>query len=314
MYIKIALFIAVILQFVAAAFAVSLIRKTKYNISWILVTIGFLLMAARRFYELMQIFKSSREVQVDLVNSWMAVLISVLMFVGAIYIRRIFNIQERIDALRKLNESKVLAAILRTEEKSRQEFSKELHDGMGPLLSSVKMSMSAINKSKIDTFNLEIIRHAEQNIDEAITAVKEISNNLSPHILKNFGLHKAIQNFKERFEASENLDIRLSSNLEEKRFDYNTEITLYRIICELIANTIQHASATKIDIQLFHRKNELELIYSDNGKGFDIEASDGTSSGMGLPNIYSRIKSLNGSIDMYSQPDEGFNIKIIVST
>ncbi len=312
MYIKIALFISVILQFIAAAIAISLIRRTRYNISWILITLGFLLMAARRFYELIQIFHSTEGLKTGLISSWMAVLISLLMCVGVIFIRQIFNIQERIDSLRKQNESKVLSAIIRTEEKSRQEFSKELHDGMGPLLSGVKMSVSAIDKSKIDASNLEIIELTEQNIDEAITAVKEISNNLSPHILKNFGLNKAVETFTDRFSSRENLDIRLSSNIENKRFDYDTEIFIYRIICELIANTIKHASATKIDINIFYRKNELELIYADNGIGFDVEAAESESSGMGLSNIHSRIKSLNGSIDIFSHPEEGFNLKIIV--
>ncbi len=312
MYIKVALFASVILQFIAAAYAISLIRRTKYNISWILITLGFLLMAARRFYELIQIFHNSEELKIGLISSWMAVLISLLMFVGVIYIRQIFNIQERIDLLRKQNESKVLSAIIRTEEKARQDFSKELHDGLGPLLSGVKMSVSAIDKSKIDASNLEIIEHTEQNIDEAITVVKEISNNLSPHILKNFGLHKAVVTFIERFSTRENLDIRLSSDIGEKRFDYNTEIILYRIICELIANTIKHASATKIDINLSHHKNELELIYTDNGIGFDIEAIETSSPGMGLSNIRSRIKSLNGNIDIFSQPEEGFNLKIVI--
>ncbi len=312
MYIKIALFISVILQFIAAAIAISLIRRTRYNISWILITLGFLLMAARRFYELIQIFHSTEELKTGLISSWMAVLISLLMCVGVIYIRQIFNIQERIDSLRKQNESKVLSAIIRTEEKSRQEFSKELHDGLGPLLSGVKMSVSAIDKTKIDSSNLEIIERTEQNIDEAITAVKEISNNLSPHILKNFGLNKAVETFTDRFSSRENLDIRLSSNIEKKRFDYDTEIFIYRIICELIANTIKHASATKIDINIFYRKNELELIYSDNGIGFDVEAAESESSGMGLSNIHSRIKSLDGSIDIFSHPEEGFNLKIIV--
>jgi signal transduction histidine kinase len=313
MYIKIALFVSVLLQFIAAAYAISLIRRTKYNISWILITLGFLLMAARRFYELIHIFQDVSKLRIGLISSWIAVLISLLMFGGVIYIRRIFNIQDRIEQLRKQNESKILSAIIRTEEKARQEFSKELHDGLGPLLAGVKMSISAIDKSKIDASNLEIIGHTEQNIDEAITVVKEISNNLSPHILKNFGLHKAVVTFIERFGTIENLDIRLSSDIEVKRFDYNTEIILYRIICELIANTMKHASATKIDISLFHRGNNLELLYSDNGIGFDIEAIETSSPGMGLSSIQSRIKSLNGSIDLFSHPEEGFNLKIIVS-
>jgi signal transduction histidine kinase len=309
MFIELALLISVILQCLAAAYAISLISRTKYNISWILVTAGFLIMAGRRLYEFVQLL--DRNNNIGLVNSWMAVLVSILMFVGAIYIRRIFMIQERIDAMRKQNDSKILSAIIQTEEKSRHDFAKELHDGLGPLLSAVKMSVSAIDKSKTDASNLEIIENTERNIDEAITAVKEISNNLSPHVLKNFGLHKAVDIFAEHCK-SDKPEIRFSSNIEEIRFDYNTEIILYRIICELVANTIKHASASTVDINLFHRNGELELIYTDDGIGFNVEETENFSQGMGLSNIRSRIRSLKGTIEIFSLPEEGFNLKIVV--
>ena len=270
-------------------------------------------MAARRFYELLEIYRSEKIIEVGIISSWMAVLISLLMFIGVIYIKQIFNVQERIEIIRKQNESKVLSAIIKTEENSRQEFAKDLHDGLGPILSSVKMSVSAIDKSKIDTSNREIIEHTEQNIDEAITVIREISNNLSPHILKNYGLHRAVENFTDRFSASEKPEICISSNIQEKRFDYNTEITIYRIICELVTNSFKHASANRIDINLFHKKNELELIYSDDGVGIVVESLETKPTGTGLSNIFSRIKSLNGSIDIISRPDAGFNVKIAVS-
>jgi signal transduction histidine kinase len=313
MYIKIALIISVILQFIAAAFAITLIRKTRYNVSWILITIGFLLMAARRFFELIEIFQSGEEINEGLVINWMAVFISLLMFVGVIYIKQIFNIQERIDLIRKQNESKVFSAIIKTEEKSRQEFARDLHDGLGPILSSVKMSVSAIDKSKIDQNNREMIEHTEKNIDAAITAIKEISNNLSPHILKNYGLQRAVENFTDRFSTSDKPEIFISSNIQEKRFDYDTEITLYRIICELVANSFKHASAGRIDINLFYKMHKLELIYSDDGIGMDTESLETEITGTGLSNIFSRVKSLNGSIEVISSPNEGFNIKIVIA-
>ncbi len=310
MFIKVALILSVLLQFAAALTAISLLKRTRYNISWILISIGFLLMAVRRWYELTYIYNAEELIRKNLVGSWIAVITSLLMFAGVIFIRKIFNIQDRIEKLRKQNESKVLSAIINTEEKSRQEFSKELHDGLGPLLSSVKMSISAIDKTKVNQENKEIIEHTEQNVDEAIIAIKEISNNLSPHILKNFGLMKAIETFISRINAGEEKDILLESNLKEKRFNYNTEIILYRIVCELITNTIKHANASKINIDLFLKKNEIELNYFDNGIGFDHEEAQIQSTGMGLSNIHSRIKSLNGNIEIYSLPDEGFNLKI----
>ena len=310
MPIIIALVLSVILQFIAAAIAVSLIRRTRFNISWILISLGFVLMAARRLYELLELLRGNEVIQTGMVSSWMAVLISLLMFIGVIYIKQIFNIQERIENLRKQNESKVLSAIIRTEEKARQEFARELHDGLGPILSSVKMSVSAVDKTKIDPSNLEVISLTEQNIDEAINTVKEISNSLSPHILKNYGLHEAVDNLINRFQANENLTIRLTSNIRNKRIDYSIEIILYRILGELISNTIKHASARIVEINLFHKKNLFELIYSDNGIGFNLEDVETTTQGMGLSNIRSRIKSLNGTVDILTQPGEGFNIKI----
>lgn len=310
MYLKFALILSVLLQFAAALIALSLLKRTRYNISWIFISTGFLLMAVRRWYELAYIYNAEELIRKNLIGSWIAVFTSLLMFAGVIYIRQIFNIQDRIEKLRKQNESKVLSAIISTEEKSRQEFSKELHDGLGPMLSSIKMSISAIDKTKINEVNKEIIEHTEQNVDEALIVVKEISNNLSPHILKNYGLTKALDTFISRFNTSEELDIMLGSNLEKKRFDYNTEIILYRIICELLTNTVKHASANKINIDLYYKKNIIELIYSDNGIGFDIEKVETQNIGMGLSNIRSRIISLNGSIEIYSLPDEGFNLKV----
>jgi hypothetical protein len=109
MYIQIALILSVLLQFGASIIAISLIRKTKFNISWIMISIGFFLMAFRRLYELIQLLNANNNTE-TLISSWVAVLISLLMFIGAIYIRRIFNFQERINNLRKKNESYVLSA------------------------------------------------------------------------------------------------------------------------------------------------------------------------------------------------------------
>lgn len=310
MFIKVALIISVLLQFAAALAAISLLKRTRYNVSWILISLAFLLMAVRRWYELVYIYNAEELIRKNLIGGWIAVLTSLLMFVGVIYIRQIFNIQDRMDKLREQNESKVLSAIITTEEKSRQNFSKELHDGMGPLLSSVKMSMSAIDKTKVNRENIAIIENTEQNIDEAILAIKEISNNLSPHILKNYGLMKAIETFISRFNKNEDIDILLKSDLEQNRFNYTTEIILYRIVCELITNTMKHAKASQINIDLFIKNNRLELNYFDNGIGFDREKVQNQSSGLGLSNIYSRIKSLNGSIEIFSLPDEGINLKI----
>ena len=250
MLVKIALVISVLLQFGAFFITISLIKKTKFNISWIMISIGFFLMATRRFIDFLRLIDNKIGWESTPFDNWIAFLISVVIFIGSFYIRQIFNLQDRINRLRKENESKVLSAIIRTEEKERKKFSKELHDGLGPLLSSIKMAISAINKKIIGEQNEKIVNKTEYAINEAITTIKEISNNLSPHILERFGLEKAIKAFIETVGNDAKTKINLSSNLKGQRYDYNTEVILYRIIGELITNTLKHAMASKVGISL----------------------------------------------------------------
>ncbi len=309
MFIQIALILSVLLQFGATIVAIGLIRRTKYNISWIMISTGFFLMAFRRLYELILLINTTNNTETT-ISSWVAIMISLLMFIGTIYIRRIFNFQQRINNLRKKNEAYVLSAIIRAEEKERQEFSKELHDGLGPVLSSIKMAISAINKTILKDPNKKIIDKTELIIDEAIITIKEISNKLNPHVLENFGLEKAIKSFTDTIITGKEFEIAYSSNIKEKRYDYNTEVIIYRIIGELLNNTLKHASATKVDISLFDYGSKLELFYTDNGVGFNIERN--TDKGMGLSNIRSRIKSLDGKIEIHSKPKKGFFLKLTV--
>jgi signal transduction histidine kinase len=310
MFIQIALILSVLLQFGAFFITVSLIPKTRLKISWVTISIGFLLMAFRRFSELIAILNHIPSDDQTLFNSWLAVLISLLMFIASFYIRRIFNLQDRISKLRKENEAKVLSAIIKTEEKERQFFAKELHDGLGPIISSIKMALSAINKTSIGSSNEIIIEKSEQAVDNAIITIKEISNNLSPHILERFGLEKAIKTFIDNCMADKSLAIQITSNLEGRRYDYNIEVVVYRIICELVTNTLKHASATLVEVSLLHYTNKLEVFYTDNGIGFKIEDSE--NKGMGLSNIQSRIKSLDGEMEIHTKPNKGLFLKITI--
>lgn len=310
MIILFALILSVLLQFGAFFMTVSLIKKTKFNVSWITISLGFLLMAFRRLNEFVNIVTAESYGTETWINSWMAVVISLLMFIGSIYIRRIFKLQGKIDSMRKENEARVLSAIIKTEEKERKRFSKELHDGLGPLLASVKMAVSAINKDGMDSMNTTIINKTDYAINEAITTVKEISNNLSPHILEMFGLEKAIRSYIDKLILEKELKVNISSNLDKERFDANTEVTLFRIVGELYTNTVKYASASMVDISLVKADNKLEMKYSDNGRGFDLRREE--LKGLGLSNIRSRVKSLGGKMDIHTKQGQGFFLKIVL--
>ncbi|WP_372755375.1 sensor histidine kinase [Labilibaculum sp.] len=313
MILQIALILSVLLQFGAFFITIGLIPKTRFNVSWIMISIGFLLMALRRFVDLLELYASNPDKEAMLISHWMAVAISLLMFFGAFYIRRIFQLQNEIDRERKNNEARVLTAVIKTEEKERQRFAKELHDGLGPVLSSIKMCNSALFASVKNQEHQKIVGKTDQAIDQAILTIKEISNKLSPHILERYGLEKAIKTFFQELHITDRYQVQMNIQLHKKRFDYNVELILYRIIGELINNSIKHASASAIDLSLVLHPQKLQLMYGDNGIGFAPAIS--SSQGMGLSNIRSRIKSLDGNIEITSKKNQGvfFKIEIPIS-
>ena len=245
---KAALIISIVFQLVAAIIAFSLTRQTKFNISWILISIAFLLIAIRRILDLVPIYYKELQSEIYLIDRILGILTSVLLLAGVIYIRRLFNFLKRIDDIRRESENRVLQAIMQTEEKERRQFAKDLHDGIGPLLSNIKMSVSALDKTQINGFNLTVVDNINILINESITSLKYTSNNLSPHVLENFGLSSAVNSFIENINRLGQIDISFNSNIENTRFDSQIETNLYRIICELFQNTVKHASAGKVSL------------------------------------------------------------------
>lgn len=303
MLIKIALFLSVVLQFGAAIISVGLIRRTKYNISWILISMAFIFMALRRVYELHQAFSAIENSELASINAWTAVAISLFIFIGTLFICRIFDFQKQVDEIKNQQEAKVLNAVIATEEKSKREFARNLHDGLAPILSSVKMLLSSLDNSKLDADVKQVIDRADNGINEAISNLKITANNLSPHVLESFGLLRAIQNRVDTIKLAEVPEITIQESIGRQRFPKAIELAAYRIISELIINTLKHAHATEIAIHLLKDENVLRIIYSDNGKGYDKQS---VNLGMGISNIHSRIKAAGGFIEIHAKPNQGF--------
>jgi len=305
----IALIISIILQFIAAFLAIRLTKVTKYRLSWILISLAFLFMAIRRCINLVQyIDEEIISEELLITYEWMGVLISFFIAAGVILIREIFYSLKKAEIERKRSEQRLLNAIIQTEEKERRRFAKDLHDGLGPLLSTVKMSVTSLLQKQSTKNDREILENTEIVINEAILSIKEISNNLSPHILNNFGLISALNSFVNKIVQAGEIQFKMDTNIENKRFDDRIEIILYRSLCELINNTLKHAHAQEILLEIFLADNLLTINYKDNGKGFIIN-EQGTipESGMGIGNIKSRIKSINGNFEILSIPNHGVN-------
>lgn len=310
MILKILLIISIALQVAATVIAIGMIRRTKFNFSWIAFSIALLLMIVMRLGEYVRLSGDfDLRVPADFFV-WLGVVTS-LCFAGAMfYILKIFNWQDRREFQRALTEKRILNTVLRTEEKERLRFSKELHDGLGPLLSSAKMSLSALKKAELSPGNAAIADNTIYVIEEAIRSLREISNNLSPHILNDFGLGRGIQNFIEKI-PSKTMEIDLRTNLRAERFDTDVEVILYRVVCELVNNSLKHSGGSRITVALDYTGDRLSLDYSDDGRGFVPGAM--LDVGMGLSNIHSRISSLKGRCDIKSEPGKGMRAAIWVN-
>lgn len=311
MVIEILLIISVVLQIVAAIVAIGLIRRTKYNLSWMLFTVALTCMAFMRLAEYVQItsLKTILRLPPEFFV-WMGVVTSFCVALGMLLVKRIFNYIASTENQRRISERRILNTVLRTEEKERLRFSKDLHDGLGPLLSSAKMSVSALAADKTDERSREILRNASYVIDEAIRSLREISVNLSPHILKDFGLARAVSNFIGRLPHS-GMQIHFSTNLHAERFDADIEVILYRVICELINNSIKHSGAAEASVSLIRIDSLIRLDYRDNGCGFETGGVE-QQEGMGIANIRSRISSLKGDFTLSSSPGRGMKALVEV--
>lgn len=296
-----------IVQIWAIVFAMHLVRRTKYSIIWILCIIAFVISFAQH---LILIFLN-KTLDESLLTT-LDVIASSCVVIAVLFAHRLVNHLDKLNYQRSLFNKRLLSAVLRTEERSRTEFAKELHDGMGPLLSSAKMSLSAISVDNMSEEQREILKNSRFVIDEAIRSVREISYNMSPQVLLDFGLSRGVDNFISRIQSFHNATIELISSIHNERFDNNIEVVLYRVVCELINNSLKHSNCTHIDISLMLHGTILVLRYRDNGKGFNPK--EAISRGMGLSNITSRIDSLNGELDIRSREGEGMQVVARINT
>jgi signal transduction histidine kinase len=311
----VALIISIVLQIIAAAISIGFMKLTKFRLSWILLSLSFVFMAVRKIIQLFENLRGTPSYTWQMIDEWIGVLISFMIIFGVILIREIFYSLKRADIDRLKTERRVLNAIINTEENEKKRFAKDLHDGLGPLLSTVKMSLSALNGKIKDPSGIEILQNTNHVVNEAISTIKEVANNLSPHILTNFGLSSAIGAFTNKINQTKALEIDFKTNMENKRLDADKEVVIYRAACELINNSILHSGASRLDIDLSKHEKFVTLQFSDNGRGFDtLNLGKEDNKGMGLSNIETRVKSIDGVFILESNPGKGTSalIKVIV--
>lgn len=222
------------------------------------------------------------------------------------------TIKDRIIAqqrIRQLEEEKKLLAaksLVEGQEEERKRIARELHDGLGVLLSTTKIQFSSIQNENPE--NQQLIERATKLLEQASSDVRKISHNMMPGLLTKLGLYEAVEDLLEKVSETKGMKVRANIREDAKRLQENDEIMVYRIIQELVNNTLKHADAKTIEIQMQTMPGYLEIFYSDDGKGFKMEEKAGSKS-LGLQSIESRVSFLNGKMQMYSAPGKGVSYK-----
>jgi signal transduction histidine kinase len=205
-------------------------------------------------------------------------------------------------------ERKLVFNSIEIEERERSRYSRELHDGLGPLLSTIKMYMQSLSETQDSDKVRFIAEESENSIRVAIQTMREVAHGLSPFNLSNFGYVNAVLEFIKGINKIHQLVIDFTYNSHDRFSDFY-EVILYRITTELISNTLKHAHATHVEIAFNYsaEKKNITLVYSDNGQGFDPSCQE-SKKGMGLMNIQQRIKILGGDFRVESVIGKGCTI------
>lgn len=227
----------------------------------------------------------------------------------AIALFYMYRHKQKIRGLTLVRESETALRnmVVETEEKERKRFAKDLHDGLGPLLSAVKIYVNELQDEETPAEEkTAMLKYVNDLIDEAVRDTRTIANNLMPTMIADYGLVSALDAFCEKIKRSKVLNISFNANVLEARLDATLEITLYRVVLELINNTIKHAGAKHIDIHILETRDNIEISYKDDGGGFDVKAMlNSPEAGLGLRNIMNRIASAEGLCEFRSEIGKG---------
>ncbi len=207
-----------------------------------------------------------------------------------------------------LQKERIQAQIM-IQEQERKRIANDLHDSLGPMLSTVKLYMHGIAVSN-DT-DKQSLAKASGYIDETISNLREISYNLLPSSLDRNDLAVVVREFISRIAGRHILKIHFDA-AENAFIQKKIEIHLFRIIQEIVHNTLKHADATVLKLLITSQSGSLFLISEDNGKGFDLNASRGGTEGLGLKSIENRCEMINATLKIISAKNEGCKIIIKV--
>jgi len=221
---------------------------------------------------------------------------SVVFFV-LLYKRKVLENELEVKSLEAKHQEEMLKATLKSQEEERNRLGTELHDGVGAMLSSIKLNLQVANRKN----DLDDLKPVLGHLDETIAQVRSISHQMMPIILKKYGLKQAIEDLFEKVNTQE-----LSASIthwEDPDLNEEDALMLYRIVQELLNNSLKHSEAAAIDFSIKKEGTKTIISYADNGKGYPGDILQ-KSDGIGLLNIKNRAQSI-GAKPLFSNKGPG---------
>lgn len=211
--------------------------------------------------------------------------------------------EQKIAQLEKEKQLIATQAVLDGETAERTRIARDLHDGLGGMLSAVKLNLFDMKQGAvIDTEDVSRLAKVMGMLDNAMQELRRVAHNMMPETLSRYGLKVALEDFCNTF-----THVHFHFFGEEKRLDQKIETNLYRSVFELVNNAVKHSQASDINVQIIQQSDRISINVQDNGKGFDTNEE---FKGTGLQNLKNRIDSVNGSIDILSSKENGTEITI----
>lgn len=249
----------------------------------------------------------------NMLNYLLAGSVLLLLIVFSLLYKNYGNIQrmqqQRISDLEVQQQLTATEAVLKGEEQERTRIAKDLHDGLGGMLSGIKYSLGKMKDAIIPGSGGQLALERNMDmLDSSVEEMRRLAHNMMPETLVKFGLDTALKDFCNNVNRSGALQVSYQSfNIENLQLDQIRAVALYRVVQELINNTMKHAAATSAVVQVSETGGMLSVTVEDNGKGFDQHLLQ-NASGIGWANIQNRIEFLKGSFDVKSEPGNGTSV------
>ena len=238
----------------------------------------------------------------------MALLALSVFFFFVIYQRKMLKKQLELNETRARQQEEIISNTILAQENERKRIARDLHDEVGAMLSVVKLNVGRIEKKSEESSAKILASETKQYLDEVITQVRRISRALLPPSLEKLGLWFAVEELVNWINKSDQIQIECSKKGEPTRFDQAKELALFRIIQELLNNSIKHSGSKTIDVYFRFGGNSLMILVSDHGKGFDL---NNNVTGLGLKNLESRAQIAGAKFRMKSAPRKGTKALLI---